>query len=156
MLLSIDIGVKNLGVCVLEWPEGAAKVAMAEVHNIDGGTIRETIDNLIQLVAPLFDKFSIETVLIEQQPLRHARMLSLMYGLYGAMRGTGRDVRIVSPRLRVSYLGLNKSATYAQRKRASVVRVKELFGEGLLQDCGKKLDDVADAVLQGLAWKNAN
>lgn len=151
-ILSIDIGIKNLGVCILQ----GTKVTYADVLNIDGGTIRETLDNLIRVVKEILKKFEIDLVLIEQQPLRHAKMLSMMHGLYGAMCMADKPARIVSPHLRVSYLGLAKETTYAQRKRASVTKVKEMFGEGLLEHCGKKLDDAADAVLQALAWKASN
>lgn len=149
-LLSVDIGVKNLGWCIVESSQTPPSIERAEVTDIEGATIRDSIDNLIRVLCE--PARGVDIILIEQQPLKHAKMMSIMHALYGAMRAFGHPVEIVSPRLRVSYLALAKDVTYAQRKKASVARVREMYGASFFEGFGKKLDDLSDAVLQALAW----
>lgn len=150
--LSIDIGTKNLAWCLFEGDIPSE----GRVENIHARTIRESLDRAIALLPGLaLARQASLLVLIEQQPLRHARMLSIMHGLYGAYRALGCDVHIVSPQLRLPLLALSdKKATYAQRKRAAVAACLARFGDGWkawLQG-RQKADDLADAILLGHAF----
>lgn len=151
--LSIDIGTKHLA-----WARFGEdqKPNAGGVEDIDRATIRESIEAALGLLA---DRARLpKQVLIEQQPLRHAKMMAIMHGLFGAFRALGCDVAIVSPKVRAAELLLPPDASYPQRKRAAVAACDRLLGEAWREWLrgAHKADDLAEALLQGLVWLRRN
>lgn len=160
MLLSFDIGLKNLAWALVE-KDGHGRDALCiaregGVVDLGPGTLRDQVEFLVSWLRDRAFPADVAVVL-EQQPFRHAKMYALLHALYACLRARGHTVHIVAARLKDSLLeGLREQAkpTYAQRKRAAVQACDQRLGNvwrGWMP-AGHKADDLADAIVQGFAY----
>jgi hypothetical protein len=114
----------------------------------------------VSLAATLFDAYEacfkgidIVTVIIENQMAPRLKPMQGMLIMYWTSKGA--TVQVVSPRNKLKELKA-VDTTYAERKKMSVVRTREILTEkGLslaLFEASKKKDDLADAFLQGILY----
>jgi Poxvirus A22 protein len=161
-ILSIDCGLKNMGVCLLH-TENNVNIELWKVFDIsmtDAKKLRTDLQT--HFGGALFD-----VVAIEQQPCTNFKMTKLQHYLemYFACTHPQAKITIVSPRSRLSHMqkqswwpqGEDLPKTYRERKKASV-KATELFlchhqnlSKSLeyFQSHAKK-DDLSDAFLQAL------
>lgn len=150
-ILSVDIGTKNLAVAVFE----SHTAIKGRVFDIRMPTVRESTETAVDIIAQYLP---LSRILIEQQPAQNLRMNPIMHGLVGAARAWGIETSIVSPQLRQRVLGLAnyRESSYAQRKKAAVTAADKLFPNyRSWLEAGQKADDLADALLQYVVWKEA-
>ena len=157
MILSIDCGIKNLAMCLID-------PLTKKIHQWDvSGVPPKHADGIFPcMVRHLNSKpWTLEatTVLIEKQPDRNRSMKSIENLLHTYFLIKEKDVVIWDARHKIpDYAGPGKTM-YAKRKKASVTRAREfIVGPGPNQDLVKffdshsKKDDLADTVMQALSF----
>jgi len=159
MLLSIDCGIKNLAMCLID-------PATKRIHSWDvSGVPPQHADGLY----PCFNKhlkekpwvLTAETVLIEKQPDRNRGMKSVENFLHAYFVINNKNVIIYDARHKVPDVSGPGRAAYTRRKKASIERAKNFIVSTDLNkdwveffDQHKKKDDLADTVMQALSFIN--
>ena len=159
-VLSIDVGKLNLAFCVLEQNAHTKDVVVKHVHF---GGIAPTCEGIVDAFRDLVCEY--DTVIIERQPGQNARMCRLQHFLemFFHLRENCKVV-VFDPRKKIAHafstafwsVDVPFPKTYYQRKKASVAVVRrflEMTGQCVNEfDDAHKKDDIADAILQGLAF----
>ena len=160
-LLSIDVGIKNLAMCMIE--ESDSRVIEWDVSGVppnhrDGlfPSLRNHLDD-----RPWVLKAT--TVLIEKQPGMNKTMKTVENFLhsYFVIKNPGAEVIIYDARHKVpDVVGAGK-AQYRKRKQAAVDRCRDFIKNSPINAhwmdtfvASKKKDDLADTVLQALSYIN--
>ena len=165
-VLSIDVGIKNLAVCVLDGPD---KITFWEVFDIGGAkdTTRH-LRNMAKILdenTELADINFIKTVLIEKQPSFNPRMRVIASALhmYFVMKGF-RDIRSYSAKYKLqlckSTSCYDDSTKYAKNKKTAIDTTKYCLATNPSMNAtwgekfnkAKKKDDFADSFLQGCSF----
>jgi Poxvirus A22 protein len=157
MLLSIDCGIKNLAMCLID-------PLTKKIHQWDvSGVPPKHADGIFQcMVKHLNGKpwvLEAKTVLIEKQPDRNRGMKGIENLLHTYFLVKEKDVVIWDARHKIpDHAGAGK-AMYAKRKKASIERARKFIsGAGPNEnwvkffDDHKKKDDLADTVMQALSF----
>ena len=157
MLLSIDCGIKNLAMCLID-------PSTKKIHQWDvSGVPPKHADGIFPcMVRHLNGKpwvLEAKTVLIEKQPDRNRGMKGIENLLHTYFLVKEKDVVIWDARHKIpDHAGAGK-AMYAKRKKASIERAREFItGNGPNKelvsffDSHKKKDDLADTVMQALSF----
>jgi Poxvirus A22 protein len=153
MLLSIDVGIKNLAMCIMT-PE--KKIQYWDV----GGVPPLHSDGLFLSMKKHLDSKSFEhvtKVLIEKQPDKNKGIKSVEHFLHTYFLCHDKEVVIWDARHKIPDVVGPGKAQYTKRKKASVERcrafLEELNPEWMEQfDTSKKKDDLADTVMQALSY----
>lgn len=159
MLLSIDVGIKNLAMCLID-PQ-TKKIKNWEV---DGVPPNHSDGLFLSLVKHLDKKpwiLGSRHVLIEKQPDRNKGMKSVEHLLhtYLLAKDSTREVTIWDARYKVPDVAGPGKAKYAARKAASIERARAFIRETNPEwvtyfEGHKKKDDLADTVMQALSFLN--
>ena len=155
MLLSIDVGTKNMGVAVVdtEGPTGPRLVDFALLCccTVKKPTIERTCRDVFRALTAWLEicRYEITTCMIEAQPRKNCRTKVLSHCIQTLMLARGcASVVFVSPKKKLK----TKYSRYADRKKAAVeaaTRVVALYPDLYPRFCAlPKKDDVADAILQ--------
>jgi len=155
MLLSIDCGIKNLAMCLID-------PLTKKIHHWDvSGIPPKHADGIFPcMVKHLNGKTWIleaKTVLIEKQPDRNRGMKGIENLLHTYFLIKEKDVVIWDARHKIpDHAGPGK-AMYAKRKKASIERARAFIAEGNKDwvkffDDHKKKDDLADSLMQSLSF----
>jgi hypothetical protein len=160
MLLSIDVGIKNLAMCLID-------PTTKRIRHWDvSGVPPNHADGLFPcLVRHLDEKpwvLDARTVLIEKQPDKNRGMKSVenLLHVYLLVKPPhARDVRIWDARHKIPDVAGEGRARYLQRKKASVDRARAFLSLNDVNadwipffDKHKKKDDLADTVMQALSF----
>lgn len=162
MILSIDVGIKNLAMCLLD-PSNNNNIVEWEVGDVPP----ESTDGLYRALCRHLDSrewlLQARTVLIEKQPYKNKRMKMVEHFLhaYFIIKIQGGEVIEYDARHKIpDVVGAGK-AQYKKRKQTSIIRCGEF-----LESCdinkkwidtfkkSKKKDDLADTVMQALSYVN--
>jgi hypothetical protein len=157
MILSIDCGIKNLAMCLID-------PLTKKIHQWDvSGVPPKHADGIFPcMVRHLNGKpwvLEATTVLIEKQPDRNRSMKGIENLLHTYFLIKEKDVVIWDARHKIpDHAGAGK-AMYAKRKKASIERARAFIsGDGPNKDLVKffdshsKKDDLADTVMQALSF----
>lgn len=157
MILSIDCGIKNLAMCLID-------PSTKKIHQWDvSGVPPKHADGIFPcMVRHLNSKpWTLEatTVLIEKQPDRNRSMKGIENLLHTYFLIKEKDVVIWDARHKIpDHAGPGKTM-YAKRKKASIERAREFIvgpgpNQGLVKffDSHSKKDDLADTVMQALSF----
>jgi hypothetical protein len=161
MLLSIDVGIKNLAMCLIQ--ESDCRVVQWDVS----GVPPQHRDGLFQSLRNHLDDrpwtLDATTVLIEKQPGVNKTMKTVENFLhaYFVIKNPTSEVIIYDARHKVpDVVGAGKTK-YRQRKQASVDRCRDFIKNSNVNAhwmdtfvASKKKDDLADTVLQALSYIN--
>tara|TARA_R110002072_G_scaffold84065_15_gene190609 strand:+ start:3060 stop:3761 length:702 start_codon:yes stop_codon:yes gene_type:complete len=161
MLLSIDVGIKNLAMCLLN--ETSLHIEEWDVDGIppehrDGiyVCLRNHLDARPWLLRAT-------TILIEKQPGQNKRMKTVENFLhaYFLIKIPQATTIIYDARHKVPDVRGSGKANYRNRKNTAIVRCKDFLESNNVNSewlmtfrQSKKKDDLADTVLQGLSYIN--
>jgi hypothetical protein len=160
MLLSIDVGIKNLAMCLID-------PTSKRIHRWDvSGVPPNHADGLFPcLIRHLDEKpwvTEARTVLIEKQPDKNRGMKSvenLLHTYLLVKPPTGREVIIYDARHKIPDVAGEGRARYLERKKASIDRARTFLASTSVNedwlpffDKHKKKDDLADTVMQALSF----
>lgn len=155
MILSIDVGTKNMGVAVVD-PAGPTLVDFALLCccAVKKPTIERSCRDVFTTLTKFLDGQAglgrvFDTCMIEAQPRKNCRTKVLSHCVQVLMLGRGcTRINFVSPKKKLKI----KYKKYKDRKKAAVAeaaRVVALYPDLYLRFCAlEKKDDVADAILQ--------
>jgi hypothetical protein len=161
VLLSIDVGIKNLAMCLIE--ESTKEILHWDVS----GVPPEHADGLFKsLVGHLNDRpwtLTAQTILIEKQPDKNKRMKTVENFLhaYFVIKNTSAETIIYDARHKIpDVVGAGK-VQYRKRKQTSIDRCREFIMNSEPNSkwipefvASKKKDDLADTVMQALSYIN--
>lgn len=159
MILSIDVGIKNLAMCLID-------PTTLHIEQWDvSGVPPEHEDGLFACLNRHLNErpwiLDARTVLIEKQPGQNKRMKSVEHFLhaYCIIRNTVAETIIYDARHKVPDCAGSGRERYKQRKAMSVTRCKDFLDETDTNKewrehfrASKKKDDLADTVLQALSF----
>ena len=160
MLLSIDVGIKNLAMCMID-------PASKRIHHWDvSGVPPMHADGLY----PCFKRHLSErdwvlkakTVLIEKQPDKNKGIKSVEHFLHAYFVIHDKEVIIYDARHKIPDVAGAGRARYLERKKASIDRARAFItatdsnNKDWVEffDRHKKKDDLADTVMQALSYVN--
>lgn len=155
MLLSIDVGIRNLAMCLMDHPK-IVKWEVASVPSERAGglfnALKEHLENREWLKG-------VKTVVIEKQPDRNKKMKAVEHFLCGFFCGRGAETISFDARYKIpDVVGPGKKA-YAKRKATAVTRARDWIESDNKDwvdffNTHTKKDDLADTVMQALAFLN--
>lgn len=157
MLLSIDCGIKNLALCLID-------PSTKKIHQWDvSGVPPKHADGIFPcLIRHLKEKpwtLEASTVVIEKQPDRNRSMKGVENLLHTYFLVHDKDVVIWDARHKIPDVAGAGKARYAQRKKTSIERARKFIADDgpnkeLVEffDKHKKKDDLADTVMQALSF----
>ena len=160
MLLSIDVGIRNLAMCLIN--EEDKKIIEWDVS----GVPPEHKDGLFVSLRDHLDKkpwiLNAKTILIEKQPGKNKTMKSVENFLhsYFIIKLKESETIIYDARHKVPDVVGSGKALYRQRKQTAITRCEEYITTGInvnwldMFKKSKKKDDLADTYLQGLSYIN--
>lgn len=157
VLLSIDCGIKNLALCLID--PGTKKIIEWEVSGVPplhaDGVFRCMVRHLNE--RPWLLKAT--TVIIEKQPDRNRGMKAIENLLHTYFLIHEKSVTIWDARHKVPDVAGAGKARYAQRKKTSIERARKFIADDgpnkefvAFFDKHKKRDDLADSLLQALSF----
>ena len=159
MILSIDVGIKNLAMCLLD--ETDNHIVQWDVS----GVPPEHADGLFPSLNKHLDAkpwtLDATTVLIEKQPGMNKKMKTVENFLhaYFVIKNPEADTIIYDARHKVPDVAGAGKTKYRQRKQTGITRCKEFLDINEVNQewrelfkKSKKKDDLADTVLQALSY----
>jgi hypothetical protein len=162
MILSIDVGIRNLAMCLLN----DKKQNRVEHWDVDG-IPPEHKDGIYVSLRDHLDArpwvLTADTVLIEKQPERNKKMISVMHFLhaYFIIRCPKAETILYDARHKIPDVAGPGKAQYNKRKKVSIERCEAFIRDGSVNSDwldtflkSKKKDDLADTVMQALSFVN--
>ena len=160
MILSIDVGIRNLAMCLLD--ERLNRIVQWDVSGIppqheDGVyvSLRKHLDERPWTL-------DAGVVLIEKQPDRNKKMVSVMHFLhaYFVIKNPTAQTILYDARHKIPDVAGPGRSQYLKRKKTAIERCKEFIHAGDTNadwiptfDASKKKDDLADTVMQALSYR---
>jgi hypothetical protein len=161
VLLSIDVGIKNLAMCLIE--ESTKEILHWDVS----GVPPEHADGLFKSIVAHLDErtwtLTARTVLIEKQPDKNKRMkvVENLLHAYFVIKNPQSEVIIYDARHKIPDVVGPGKTQYRKRKQTSIDRCREFItteevnSKWIPEFVGsKKKDDLADTVMQALSYIN--
>ena len=154
-LLSIDVGIKNLAMCLMD-----TRTRQIKQWDVSGVPPQHSDGLFKSLKTHLRGKqwtLDAHTVIIEKQPDRNKTMKGVEHFLHTYFLCHDKDVVIWDARHKVPDVAGPGRARYIQRKKASIERCRVFLHETQPQwisvfDKHKKKDDLADTCMQALSF----
>lgn len=165
-ILSIDIGVKNLGYSII----GVSKLMNLKDISIRFGivnlsesdtTISARCESLYKFLDKIFTAIKITTVIIEKQVPNNIKAMELMYAIYGMatvmLKGQQSNIIVFDPKLKFTSLNVPYDTKNKQHKRQSISYAKSFIEKQLPNKLSEfvkhtKKDDISDSINQALVW----
>ena len=159
MILSIDCGIKNLAMCLID-PTNK-KIKHWDVSGVPPMHADGVFPCLVRHLNERPWVLESSTVVIEKQPDRNRSMKAVenLLHTYFLVKSPEREVVIWDARHKIPDVAGAGKARYAQRKKASIERARKFIeatdvNRDLVPffDSHKKKDDLADTVMQALSF----
>lgn len=155
MLLSIDVGIKNLAICILNTEKD---IIYWKVLTLSQNKGEDQCHCLIRTLDVELD-YELNTVLIEKQPARNNKMriIEALLNAYFVIKQPSAKVLIYSSKHKLGSNTFRGKSGYTERKRLSIARtteyLKKIESKWLKEFSeSKKKDDYADSLLQALSY----
>jgi hypothetical protein len=157
MLISIDVGIKNLALCILD------DVSIREWKIINLSYGNNVCTSIIQAFNDLQQQYPSAQIVIERQMTK--KMLNIQCYLEMYFRLKGHSVVIYSPKHKLAGTGKENSgggkSLYQARKKASITLCQEWLDKHPqsewvheLWKTTKKKDDISDALMMAIAYQS--
>ena len=157
MLVSIDVGIKNLALCVLD----AETIVQWKLINLTYGT--DLCTSIIQALNPIQETFQGSTIVIERQMTKKMCNIQCYLEMYFRLKNFPAVI-IYSPKYKLAGSGQENSgkgkSLYNARKKASISLCKEWLEKhpqaswvNELWTKTKKKDYISDAFMMALAYQ---
>jgi hypothetical protein len=156
MLLSIDVGIKNLAMCLID--PSTKKIQKWDVSGIPPQSTQGLFPSLKKHVdARIWATQTPSVVIIEKQPDKNKTMKSVEHFLHTYFLCHDKDVVIWDARHKIPDVSGPGRTMYLQRKKTSIERCRMFLmetNEAWLSffDTHKKKDDLADTCMQALSF----
>ncbi len=162
MILSIDVGTKNLALCLLDDKAGN----LVREWDVDGIPPQHVDGVYVSLRKHLDERpwvLTADVILIEKQPDRNKRMVSVMHFLhaYFIIMCPQAETILYDARHKIPDVAGPGKAQYNKRKKVSIERCEAFIRDGTTNAHwlgtfikSKKKDDLADTVMQALSFVN--
>lgn len=153
-LLSIDCGIKNLALCVIDSSKKIHKWEVAGIPTNHSDGLYPCFAKHLDARPWVLD--GVETVLIERQPKTGMKHVENFLHAYFVIHG--KKVLVWDARLKVTDCVGSGREMYLKRKKAAVDRTRLFINEGENKswipffNSHKKKDDLADTVMQALSY----
>jgi hypothetical protein len=162
MILSIDVGIKNLAMCLLDeivktsWSNGMFRVYHHNTPTVSMSHFEKHLDERPWVL-------DAKTVLIEKQPERNKKMVSVMHFLhaYFIIKCPEAETMLYDARHKIPDVAGPGKAQYNKRKKVSIERCEAFIRQDDVNAHwldtfikSKKKDDLADTVMQALSFVN--
>jgi len=155
-LLSIDCGIKNLAMCLID-----QKTKRIQRWDVSGVPPMHVDGIFACMVRHLNEKpwiLEAQTVLIEKQPDRNRGMKGIENLLHTYFLVKEKQVVIWDARHKIPDVAGAGKAKYAQRKKTSIERARKFIEDEVNKDwiqffdSHSKKDDLSDAIMQALSF----
>jgi hypothetical protein len=159
MILSIDCGIKNLAMCLID--PSNKKIKHWDVSGVPPMHADGVFPCLVRHLNERPWVLESSTVVIEKQPDRNRSMKAVenLLHTYFLVKSPEREVVIWDARHKIPDVAGAGRARYAQRKKTSIERARKFIeatdvNRDLIPffDSHKKKDDLADTVMQALSF----
>lgn len=162
MILSIDVGIRNLAICLLDDKSGN----LVRHWDVDGIPPQHA-DGVYVAMRDHLDArpwvLTADTILIEKQPERNKKMVSVMHFLYAyfIIKCPQAETILYDARHKIPDVVGPGKAQYNKRKKVSIERCEAFIRDGSTNAHwldtflkSRKKDDLADTVMQALSFVN--
>jgi hypothetical protein len=162
MILSIDVGIRNLAICLLDDKSGN----LVRHWDVDGIPPQHA-DGVYVAMRDHLDArpwvLTADTILIEKQPERNKKMVSVMHFLYAyfIIKCPRAETILYDARHKIPDVVGPGKAQYNKRKKVSIERCEAFIRDGSTNAHwldtflkSRKKDDLADTVMQALSFVN--
>lgn len=159
MILSIDVGIRNLAMC--QFDDTSNTVIQWDVSGIPP----EHKDGIYVSLCKHLDErpwiLTCDTILIEKQPDRNKKMVSVMHFLhaYFIIKTPKSDTIIYDARFKIPDVAGPGRTQYLIRKKTAIERCRNFLETTETNkhwlpmfDASKKKDDLADTVMQAISF----
>ena len=162
MILSIDVGIKNLAMCLLDEKAGN----LVREWDVDGIPPQHRDGVYVSMRDHLDARpwvLNAKTILIEKQPDRNKKMVSVMHFLhaYFIIKCPKAETILYDARHKIPDVAGPGKAQYNKRKKVSIERCEDFIRSNSVNSHwidtfvkSKKKDDLADTVMQALSFVN--
>ena len=162
MILSIDVGIKNLAMCLLD----EDRENLVVEWDVSGVPPQHKDGVYVSLRKHLDERpwvLNAKTILIEKQPDRNKKMVSVMHFLhaYFIIKNPDAETILYDARHKIPDVAGPGKAQYNKRKKVSIERCEAFIRNGPINthwletfQKSKKKDDLADTVMQALSFVN--
>ena len=162
MILSIDVGIRNLAMCLLDENSGN----LVREWDVSGVPPEHKDGVYVSLRKHLDERpwvLTANTILIEKQPERNKKMISVMHFLhaYFIIKCPNAETILYDARHKIPDVAGPGKAQYNKRKKVSIERCEAFIRDGTTNAHwldtflkSKKKDDLADTVMQALSFVN--
>lgn len=173
-ILSIDIGIKNLGYSVVTYVPNSFDmnnvdlmfgiVNISETATKNKTVIASRCECLHSFLSTIASKYNITKIIIEKQVPTNVKAMELMYAIYGMGINIVHDcsnIIIFDPKLKFTTLGVQYNTKNKQHKRQSIQYAHEFLNYMFPDILPKfenhhKKDDIADSMNQAFVWMISN
>jgi len=158
MILSIDCGIKNLAMCLID--PTTRRINQWDVSGIPPQHMDGVFPCMIKHLDTKPWILEASTVIIEKQPDKNRGMKAIenLLHAYFLVKNTAKEVVIWDARHKIPDVAGAGKARYTQRKNASIERARKFIEAEPNKDwipffdAHKKKDDLADTVMQALSF----
>lgn len=171
-IISIDLGIKNLGYSVISYSK-IGKLNFSDIKiNFGIYDISKCIPKKVNVVngrcaalfkffADIIENFTVDTVIIERQVSRNVMAMELMYATTAIAMFYCDDVVIFDPKNKFNKLNIEYSTESKKHKKQSSSYARNLieseFSDMLNEfDSYSKKDDISDSLNQCFVWMIEN